>query len=100
MVDGVQRNYNVNGVKVEPGQEIYEGTIVDLVVGKGLSRDYIIVPNLLGLNRIEANIILKSTSLNVGTELFNTDVQDSSLAIIYKQRPLAGNNRKLSRIRL
>jgi len=89
-------DYNVNGIKVNPGQEIYEGTVVDLVIGKGLSRDYIIVPNLLGLNRVEANIILKSTSLNIGTELFNTDVKDSSLAIIYKQRPPAGNNRKLS----
>ncbi|MEE2930941.1 MAG: PASTA domain-containing protein [Bacteroidota bacterium] len=89
-------DYSINGIKIEQGKEIYEGTVVDLVVGKGLSRDYIIVPNLVGLNRVEANIIVKSISLNIGTELFNTNVQDSAIAIIYKQRPAADNKRKIS----
>ena len=62
---------------------MYYGTIVDLVVGQGLSNEKVRIPNLIGLSRIEANIVLKSTSLNVGLEYFNEDVIDSSIAVIY-----------------
>ena len=55
-------DYKINGIKIEIGQELYYGTIVDLVIGKGLSKQSVIVPNLVGLTRIEANIVLKSTS--------------------------------------
>ena len=87
--------YYVNGNNIIPGLELYEGTIVDLIIGKGLSSNYITVPNLIGLNRFEANIVLKSNSLNLGTEFFNTDILDSSLAIVYKQLPESNNNRKV-----
>ena len=87
--------YHVNGNNIIPGLELYEGTIVDLIIGKGLSSNYITVPNLIGLNRFEANIVLKSNSLNLGTEFFDTDILDSSLAIIYKQLPESNNNRKV-----
>ena len=78
--------YKINGLKIQIGQELYVGTVIDLVVGKGLSKESVIVPNLIGLRRMEANIILKSTSLNIGSEIF-TLVDDSALAIIYKQYP-------------
>ena len=39
-------NYKVNGINIEIGQELYHGTTVDLVVGKGLSNEKILVPNL------------------------------------------------------
>ena len=45
------------------------------------------IPSLFGLSRLEANIILKSNSLNVGLEYFNSDVSDSNSAVIYKQYP-------------
>ena len=64
-------DYKINGIKIEIGQELYYGTIVDLVIGKGLSKQSVIVPNLVGLTRIEANIVLKSTSLNIGSEILN-----------------------------
>ena len=70
-------SYKINGIKIEIGQELYIGTIVDLVVGKGLSKQSVIVPNLIGLTRMEANIVLKSTSLNIGSEIFKSSVQDS-----------------------
>ena len=40
-------NYKINGIKIEIGQELYFGTIVDLVVGKGLSKQSVLVPNLI-----------------------------------------------------
>ena len=85
-------DYKINGIKVELGQELYIGTVVDLVVGKGLSKQSVVVPNLIGLTRMEANIILKSTSLNIGAEVFNFSVKDSTSAIIYKQFPIGDAN--------
>ena len=84
-------DFKVNGIVIKAGQELYLGTVVDLIVGKGLSKEHVIVPNLIGLTRMEANIILKSTSLNIGSELFNQEVEDSATAVVYKQFP-AGND--------
>ena len=88
--------FKVNGIAIEIGQELYYGTIIDLLVGHGLSDEKVLVPNLIGLSSIEANIILKSTSLNVGLEYFNSEVTDSILAIIYKQYPPALKSRMIS----
>ena len=89
-------DFNINGVNIKKGQELYVGTVIDLVIGKGLSSQSVVIPNLVGLNRIEANIILKSTSLNIGSEIYHSSVKDSSMAIIYKQYPVAINDNELS----
>ncbi len=89
-------DFNINGVNIQKGQELYVGTVIDLVIGKGLSVQSVVIPNLVGLNRIEANIILKSTSLNIGSEIYHSSVKDSSMAIIYKQYPVAINDNELS----
>jgi len=39
-------DYKINGIKIEIGQELYISTMVDLVVGKGVSKESVIVPNL------------------------------------------------------
>lgn len=89
-------NYKINGIKIDIGQELYIGAIVDLVVGKGLSKQSVLVPNLVGLTRMEANIILKSTSLNIGSEIFKSTVKDSSSAIIYRQFPKGNDGKTLN----
>jgi beta-lactam-binding protein with PASTA domain len=89
-------NYKVNGISIEIGQELYHGTTIDLVVGKGLSNEKIHIPNLLGLSRIEANIVLKSASLNIGLEYFNTEVSDSNSAVIYKQYPSFSEDKQVN----
>ena len=88
--------FKVNGVDIDIGQELYHGSFVDLVVGQGLSNEKVLVPNLIGLSRLEANIILKSTSLNIGLEYFNDEVVDSNLAVIYNQYPKAGDGKSIS----
>ena len=88
-------DYNINGIKVKVGQELYIGTIIDLVVGKGLSSERVIVPDLIGLTRKEANVILKSSSLNIGSEIFMS-VVDSASAVIYKQSPIGNNHKTLN----
>ena len=88
-------DYKINGIKVPIGKELYIGTIIDLVVGKGVGAESVIVPNLIGLTRMEANIILKSISLNIGSEVF-TLLKDSTSAIIYKQFPLGNDQNTLN----
>ena len=89
-------DFKVNGIKIKENQELYVGTVINLVVGKGLSKQSVIIPNLVGLSRMEANIILKSTSLNMGAEIFTYSVQDSSSAIIYKQYPKGVDENKIN----
>ncbi len=80
-------DFNVNGINIIAGQEILKGTVVNLVVGRGLSDEYVVVPDLIGLSRVEAHIVLKTTSLNIGTEFYDESCNDSVNAIIYKQTP-------------
>ena len=89
-------DYKINGLKIEIGQELYYGAIVDLVIGKGLSKKSVLVPNLIGLTRFEANIVLKSTSLNIGSEIFERSVSDSSSAVVYKQFPKGNDDNTLN----
>ena len=89
-------DYKINGLKIKIGQELYYGAIVDLVIGKGLSKKSVLVPNLIGLTRSEANIVLKSTSLNIGSEIFERPVSDSSSAVVYKQFPIGNDDNTLN----
>jgi beta-lactam-binding protein with PASTA domain len=89
-------DYKINGLKIKIGQELYYGAIVDLVIGKGLSKKSVLVPNLIGLTRSEANIVLKSTSLNIGSEIFECPVSDSSSAVVYKQFPIGNDDNTLN----
>ena len=86
----------MNGIKIDVGQELYYGTTIDLVVGQGISSEKVTIPNLIGLSRVEANIILKSTSLNIGMEYFYNDISDSNMAVIYSQYPESGENKEIS----
>tara|TARA_B100001250_G_scaffold75894_2_gene62130 strand:- start:541 stop:1311 length:771 start_codon:yes stop_codon:yes gene_type:complete len=89
-------DFKVNGIHISVGQELYHGTIIDLVVGQGLSTEKVTIPNLIGLSREEANTILKSSSLNIGLEYFNHDILDSTMAVIYKQYPESAKNKKIN----
>ena len=89
-------DFKLNGIKIEIGQPLYYGAIVDLVIGKGLIKESVTVPDLVGLTRMEANIVLKSISLNIGSEIFKPSVNDSSSAIVYKQFPKGNNNNTLN----
>ncbi len=80
-------DFNVNGISIFAGQEILKGTVVNLVVGRGLSEEYVVVPDLIGLNRVAAHIVLKTSSLNIGTEFYDESCVDTANAIIFKQIP-------------
>ena len=78
----------INGLKINEGQELYVGSKIDLILGEGLKDEKVLIPNLIGLTREEANIIVKSKSINIGLEIYTNSVLDSNSAIIYKQKPM------------
>lgn len=81
-----------NGKNIKSGTTLPIGSSVDLVIGDGLSDVMVQLPNLNGLTLEDATIILQMQSINLGMVSFDTDVQDSSEAIIYRQRPSFEDN--------
>ena len=79
----------VKGKKIEPGASIQKGTIINLVVGKGLSDEVMGVPCLYGLTRKEAVEKLFEASLSIGTIAFDVP-KDSVSARVYRQSPSCG----------
>lgn len=79
----------VKGKKIAPGEVIEKGTVIDLVVGKGLSDEEVGVPCLLGLTRKEAMEKLSENSLSIGAVSFD-EPKDSLSARVYRQSPSCG----------
>lgn len=90
MAKGAVLQQLFNGKPIAPGQKIFQGSTIDLVIGNGYSQNNVLVPNLIGLNFNEAKIILDSLNLFV-TEVWDGRFTDSSTAIVYFQMPLQKN---------
>ena len=82
----------IDGKKVDPGAKVFVGTQVDLVVGDGLSDVMVDLPNLKGLTKEDAEILLQMNSINLGLVLYDSSARDSATAVVYRQRPSAKNN--------
>lgn len=77
----------VNGVPIEAGKEIPEGTEIDLVVGQAGGTEAV-VPDLENLTLDEANFKAAEYSLNIGNVNYDSNIitsRDSALATVYKQ---------------
>lgn len=85
----------VNDKPIEPGTEIAKGTVVDLVVGKGLSEEEVGVPCLYGLTRKEALAKLAEASLSIGAVSFDSD-KDSLNSRVYRQIPACGKDASIN----
>lgn len=79
----------VKGKKIVTGDIIPKGTVIDLVVGKGLSDEEVGVPCLYGLSRKEAMAKLAESSLSAGAVSFDIP-KDSSSGRVYRQIPSCG----------
>ena len=77
----------INGVSFVKGESVFKGTIVDLVLGDGLSNTKVPVPYLQYLRLDEAVERIKSSSLNLATFKMDSTVTDTGLARVYKQIP-------------
>ena len=79
-----------HGKPVEPGDSIQKGSVIDLVLGKGLSNRRTPMPDLIGLNIDEAKNRILASSLNIGTFTFDNTIEnadDSAMAFVFKQNP-------------
>ena len=78
----------VKGKKIEPGATIPKGTVIDLVVGKGLSDEEVAVPCLYGLTGKQAAEKINESSLSIGIIKFDEPKDSlSASARVYRQSP-------------
>lgn len=75
------------GRALATGAKLKMGSSVDLVIGSGIGEEAILVPKLLGLTLDEARALLDAQGINLGAQVFNADVRDSTIAYVYRQRP-------------
>lgn len=85
----------VKGKKIEDGATIPKGTVIDLIVGKGLSDEEVGVPCLYGLTRREALEKLAENSLSIGALTFDVP-KDSVSARVYRQSPSCGKEASIN----
>jgi len=85
----------VKGKQILPGTNIPKGTIINLIVGKGLTDQEVGVPCLYGLTRKEAVGKLASSSLITGVVTFDRP-KDSLSSVVYKQSPSCGKQANIS----
>lgn len=77
-----------NGIAIEPGSSIPKGSMVDLVVGNGIGSAQIDIPNVVGKLFEEAELIIRGSSLEIGTIIYD-DKSDKPAGTIIKQNPIS-----------
>lgn len=83
-------NQLYNGREIPEGDSLQKGSIIDLVLGKGLSNQRTAVPDLIGLTLEPAINKILGASLNLGTYIYDNTIlnkEDSLKAMVYKQNP-------------
>jgi beta-lactam-binding protein with PASTA domain len=88
-------NQKFQGQNIEPGRSIVKGASIDLDLGKGLSSEKTIVPELMELSLEEAQRKILGASLNMGAVTYDpeiTTMEDSSSAFVWKQIPVFDRN--------
>jgi beta-lactam-binding protein with PASTA domain len=78
-----------NGKKIAPGTLIEKGTVIRLIVGKGLSDEEVGVPCLIGLTKKEALEKLLENSLSLGSVIPDSP-KDTLNGRVYRQSPSCG----------
>jgi beta-lactam-binding protein with PASTA domain len=79
-----------NGREIQEGDSIQKGSVIDLVLGKGLSNQRTSVPNLIGMNLESAKKTIMGASLTLVTSIYDNTIDsgaDSANAFVYKQNP-------------
>jgi beta-lactam-binding protein with PASTA domain len=86
----VVKEMKYNGRKVEAGTSVPKGSVIDLVVMDGGSRD-IETPDVVGMSVEDAKIPILGSNLNLHVNLVGGDTTGTN-AVILKQKPAAGEN--------
>lgn len=75
------------GNAIKPGTKIKMGSTIDLVLGLGVSNEFIAVPDLVGMSFEEARALLDAQGVILGAVVANPGVRDTANAFVYQQRP-------------
>jgi hypothetical protein len=84
----IEQQYN--GKDIPEGDSIQIGSVIDLILGKGLSNQKTSVPYLRGLKLEDAKNKILISSLNLGSYVYDNSIvnrKDSMNAVVYKQNP-------------
>lgn len=81
------------GKPIEPGEEIYKGSEIELVLGTGRDKAEVTIPFLIGKKQRQATKILHKNSLNIGEQYF-LDSEDTSRLRIYSTEPSSAKREK------
>ena len=79
-----------DGVKIGKNDSLQKGSVIDLVLGKGLSNQRTSVPDLVGMKLDAATNRILESSLNLGTFIYDNTIlsaADTIKAFVYKQNP-------------
>lgn len=79
-----------NGKKINPGDSLQKGSVINLVLGKGLSNQRTKVPDLMWMNLEPARNKILLSSLSLGIYVYDKSIltaEDSARAFVYKQNP-------------
>ena len=82
-----------NGVSVQPGDKIPEGSRVRLVVGFGQGTEQVEVPSVVGLPIQDARRVLLAKRLIVGGVYYDEPEEEGVSSFVYRQEPAAGETR-------
>lgn len=86
----LQQQYR--GRDIDPGTQLYSGSVIDLVLGLNGADAMTYVPNLRGYKYLSAIDAIQDNSLNVSAVVFDKGIRtyaDSMAATVYSQRPEA-----------
>lgn len=79
-----------NSRDVFAGDSLQKGSVIDLVLGKGLSNQRTPVPDLIGMNLEPARNRILAASLNLRTYIYDNTIssgEDTLNAFVYRQTP-------------
>jgi eukaryotic-like serine/threonine-protein kinase len=84
----IEQHYR--GRRISHGDSIQKGSVIDIVVGKGLSNERTKIPQLVGMKLDPAKNRIMESSLVLGTFIYDKTIRtgaDSARAFVYKQNP-------------
>jgi len=87
-----------NGNNVMKGDSLQKNSVIDLVLGKGLSNRRTPVPDLIGMHLEPAKNRIFVSSLNLGTYIYDNTIatgEDTLNSFVYKQNPEFKDNASL-----
>jgi beta-lactam-binding protein with PASTA domain len=79
-----------NGKKISAGDSLQKGSVIDLVLGKGLSNQRASVPDLMGMHLDPAKNRIIISAFSLGTYVYDSSIltgEDTVNAFVYKQNP-------------